>query len=1667
MTTRILRLLLLAALAWPTWMPATAQEVMRVEKKNAVAESSTAMPISKLINKEIPQELIAIEEGKVHDKLLAPQKQEKNSMPMLPSKKGKKTSSNGMKMKKISTKGDKVTATPPASATIEEWKIDCNFNYVGSDDNWVSTENYSSYSATPIQVAIDGNNIYISGLCPQFSSVWIKGTISGSIATFPTGQYYGTDTSNNEDYEFWFVGEDINDQECDVVFTYDALAKKLTQQTAYINNKSAETGGSYYNYFKNSVIYFPKDITICDGSASNQYIPVYGYWIDTNGTESQMIYPTSKLEGLNIGDRIKAITFYTYTSQTATVPAKLGSATVEVRMGETTASTINSSTMSANREAANKVYEGMLSTGSNSMTITFTEPYVYQGKNLLIDTYVTNGVSQQYATCYWAGESASSGASYNNRNSTQNFLPKIKIEWSDAEQDESLNFETVEVGESKTLNAIIRNNSTQSTMATITLHAPFKASSTSVMMAPGTNIIPVTFTPTAAINYNDELTIELNGETLVIALTGIGNITGSPAALRDADFFEGITYEWTDDTGATHNSNLTEVATDPNQIIAMLKEVYTNKTIPGNFKRGCDANGNFTENYSDVSYSAVGAPKYKSSYTDYLNNPNYYEYSDSYGWNIPTNKSVICKTESSYSYSYPTYYAYFDQTEYKPNNEGLTMLLIEIPDDYDRQTFGNDASEWNLETNADVLKYVITKTVKSARIITEAKRTGEGLDAGTLFKIDCDKMNKFYLIAKGQVRLPFNSMVYQVGETANDYSFYGNCNFSPYPMFVYSQRYYGQYGKTVNGAFWDYNSGMPLYHMFEQFSPVALSTGDDASDLYKDLVNMKSFKVQHDCVSVPTAYSGDETQGHGHQFMMYGNESESWDCQDVRGLMFFVPDYRMMKDNNRDSQPLYYLNYNTEHSPIMGLYVIRQDEITPTAQTDDYYMLQLNWRTNLDNFLPSDAQEFELFQVIVDENGDETYVPVYYMNAQGQYTDAEGNVVDETNKVAIVLHMEAGEVKNYPNVYVKRLSSSQQVTYAIQGRDAADENGKHFLSLQMSNQQSFIIPGTDPNEMIMLSDAIHYSRFNPQTVKNCYSNRLLIANNAIGLNNNNIVDGADGTKLYVTRSHMDMVDGEMTTINERIATITFNNHNDAENRSITVTMENQSPKNEYPNGLESGEGAGYHANKGDISWTQKYSVVSEGSNAGNIIFNPALYIYDNFVVDISKNDHPSSYTYRVETNYAGSASGSEVSTAYSNAFRVRIYKTDSQINEFYTKEQVDNDLTGYMDLDEQLEFGTKVQYSSKTEILRYDAYRWGETEERHILSEVGEKDYETENPPTGMAANQGGNYTVSMNKVNTDDYYTSAVAVNPGEDDKWATFVDYVPQKATQGTAYIYAPVIELFTSGKNEYNKERKDYNTYGGPLQSVATGKLNISVVPASKNNPLMSSYIWEDAEHNKYCYYNINLNVDTKSVPPGYDIYKIRAWREIEENLLAEEHDIFNERVNNSYKFEELTYPDYDKKDAYVLGSKEDEFVDPSNNRKFITSRGTFGARKLRTSESETGVIDNLDACFFVRIYFTRKSNLPQTSNVSSPRIKGDDEEPVLPKDDKYYIVEASYDFHIEGSNNIITAIDQLNAREVAGVKYYNVAGVESDRPFKGVNIVVTRYSDGSMSTTKIVK
>ena len=55
--------------------------------------------------------------------------------------------------------------------------------------------------------------------------------------------------------------------------------------------------------------------------------------------------------------------------------------------------------------------------------------------------------------------------------------------------------------------------------------------------------------------------------------------------------------------------------------------------------------------------------------------------------------------------------------------------------------------------------------------------------------------------------------------------------------------------------------------------------------------------------------------------------------------------------------------------------------------------------------------------------------------------------------------------------------------------------------------------------------------------------------------------------------------------------------------------------------------------------------------------------------------------------------------------------------------------------------------------------------------------------------------------------------------------------------------------------------------------------------------------------------------------------------------------------------------------------------------------------------------------------------------------------------------------EITTGIIETLFEQMRGEVVGVTYVNALGMQSDKPFEGINIVVTRYSDGTTSTSKV--
>ncbi|MBP3738395.1 MAG: hypothetical protein J6I72_05020 [Muribaculaceae bacterium] len=1027
---------------------------------------------------------------------------------------------------------------------------------------------------------------------------------------------------------------------------------------------------------------------------------------------------------------------------------------------------------------------------------------------------------------------------------------------------------------------------------------------------------------------------------------------------KPASFYEGIEYTWTDKDGNEKTSNLGEIATDPNQMIALLKEVYTNKNVPGNLHRGYNANGTATT--GDVAYPAIGGIQrnYDSETRTYT-----HDFYDAYGWGMNHDEDNYPMTQQSVPSTTYTITDYImNPNEYKPNQEGVTLLLVEMND-------GVQYNSWSTRPgNYGQLRNLFEKMFKSVRVVTNSKlveKKGEGNSTipGTLFKVDCDKMNRFFFLAKGRLR-------HYAGQTGSSAYFRDQVKNSGSGS---SYTWYDQENTqaTVN----------PFNVMYEQFSPVSLSSSQESSDVYQSLINMDSYLVEHDCESVPWASANGVN---GHEFNMYGKTSTSEDCQDVRDLMFFVPTKRMQAWSDRDrSTSDMYVNYYKPNAPTMGLYVIRQNPITgEQINGQNTYKLHLTWDSNLTDFVPSSEGAYF----------------IYLVNEDGSYTK-----VGETNSQTKELYID-----------VNMAEHGQQVTYVIQGQD-----NTQFLSLQMSNEESFIIPGTDQYEKFqLLPNAEYYSRFNPADQYNYYANGLQIKNYPAGLNTTDLA----GKKLIYYRQAKDQ------SVWDKVGEVTISG------TTGSAEMFGQRAQSDYK--------YGYKTNPELVVSTSGSDYVF-GTNEKPFI------IFDNIKADVSLNIHADYYKYIVVVD----GTPDQKDKIHSNAITIRVQKTAmSPIAGVFSKEAVDADTkhaTGLVDKS----FDVDVTYSSKTDVLRYDAYRWKDSEAIEIIDHTSDPDNEQDLAPQGIAGNQGEFYTVAMNS----DYVGEDVYVTQGQTAQ-ATFVDNVA--TDKAGAYTYAPVVETFTG--------RGDYNTYGAPLQHSATGTIGVKVQNISRNDKSgmieQSTYTWPTGNP-QYAYYNVYLNVDEINIPEGYDLYKVRAWRKIDPSLLAEELPAYQERMGNGdgeCLFEEITSgTDAACKKtgitSYALGSVEKEDVSPVSGKPFKVWGGTFGAKILSQG-------DEMPMEFTVRAYFTRNANLTSGSSNAPRRAEGD---ATVTDANGYYITESTVKFTATGSDIITAVTDKSINREVKDVIYYNMTGAVSVRPFDGVNVVVTRYTDGTTSTRKMIK
>lgn len=258
-----------------------------------------------------------------------------------------------------------------------------------------------------------------------------------------------------------------------------------------------------------------------------------------------------------------------------------------------------------------------------------------------------------------------------------------------------------------------------------------------------------------------------------------------------------------------------------------------------------------------------------------------------------------------------------------------------------------------------------------------------------------------------------------------------------------------------------------------------------------------------------------------------------------------------------------------------------------------------------------------------------------------------------------------------------------------------------------------------------------------------------------------------------------------------------------------------------------------------------------------------------------------------------------------------------------------------------------------------------------------------------------------------------------------------------------YVPVTRV--NGEDRVNHDGE--NTYGYLASKTGVAGLdawvNGEVFDQDSDDPCM----WKDENGQDCAVFNPYFIVS--ATLPDYATWEyepemVRIWVKCDNIRYCNWED--GEIVNDvETPRENLTLIYQEHIDPYYWDEELGEYV-----------YGFYGLMDIGDPESEicpfgaTYSNQNNSFVFLIRFYYEAQTNMPLKAGASW-----------MPT---YCVVEKEITWNL---NPDFTGVKEVGSEIEVGKTYYNVQGMASDKPFSGVNIVVTRYSDGSTKTSKMIK
>lgn len=502
--------------------------------------------------------------------------------------------------------------------------------------------------------------------------------------------------------------------------------------------------------------------------------------------------------------------------------------------------------------------------------------------------------------------------------------------------------------------------------------------------------------------------------------------------------------------------------------------------------------------------------------------------------------------------------------------------------------------------------------------------------------------------------------------------------------------------------------------------------------------------------------------------------------------------------------------------------------------------------------------------------------------------------------------------------------------------------------------------------------------------------------------------------------------------------------------------------------------------EGNQQAIQLYKKVETTKPAGDhVIRLGSLPIIDQFAVSVAKNDHPARYGYVLKyVPGADAVAGTEATKPKSSSHvEVPVQHTGSEVNGFYTSDQVKADSLEYNTVKVDITSAdVQMNLSNSNQAVFYYS----------IVSKENAVPFIDKDSTCYVSNLQNDNFTYQeMFKKSS----VRGARYPAGEHH----FYDSIPATGTYGQiGKTYVPFVTERAIDRF-YFADDSLHNTYGSPVWANSVGQAILNTANAQKQDGWNTT--WTDANNTKCKLYMLDKIKATGYLPDAtvsnvdYEPYMFRLFVKSKNEKLRPFKYETNSDGNEVITAAEGTttgplcvwsgYLKYNNqgqligenaatKETFTIGTDAGSYVYTKDKINAYDADGIwnaekqnaiFGAVDALATETVNGVEtimkDELE--IIVRFYYKAKgATAASSSNLTFNAGNRAKEVPM------FYAAEGSK------SPSPATAVSEISYYgEIVSTTYFNVQGMQSDKPFDGINIVVTRFSNGTTSVSKVVK